>query len=228
MQQHQATLFADNFVLPEAPHWHKGRLWVHDVFDRRLYVLRSDGSRVHSASPRSGTCHCAQNCAPNVAFTNGGRTRVAADMWLHRLTAFDCAPDGVISNARVFAPLPGREPDGICADVQGAIWVACFKTGEVVRVLEGGEITDMVQCGGHATACELGGPDGRTLYCTAYGGTVDDMDSGKRLAAIYTARVPIPGSATVGATPLPARKAMARPQPAEWRLPRTTHTHQGA
>ena len=192
MKEHRATLFADGFLLLEAPRWHQGRLWVSDVFDRKLYFIRPGGSRTHVDEDD-------HECPSGTVLTNGGRTLVAAEMWSHRLTAFDSAPDGTWSNARIFAELPGREPDGICADTEGAIWVACFNTGEAVRVLEGGEITDRVACGRHAIACQLGGEDGRTLFCTAYTGTVEDMDEGKRLAVIYAARVAVPGAAFVRA-----------------------------
>ena len=201
MKEHRATLFADDFLLLEAPRWHQGRLWVSDVFEQKLYFLGPDGSRTHlsEAPQRPGGSAFSSGGTPNVASTNGGRTLVTAEMWSHRLTAFDRAPDGSRSNARIFAELPGREPDGICADAEGAIWVACFNTGEAVRVLEGGEITDRVRCGRHAIACQLGGDDGRTLFCTAYTGTVEDMDAGKRLAVIYAARVAVPAAAFVRA-----------------------------
>lgn len=118
-----------------------------------------------------------------------------AEMWSHRLRVFDRAPDGTLSNGRTFSDLPGREPDGICLDAEGAVWVACFNTGEAIRVLAGGQITDRVQCARHVMACELGGNDGKTLYCVAYNGTMDDLDEGRRLAAIYAHRVTVPGAA---------------------------------
>ena len=199
MKEHRATLFADDFLLLDAPRWHQGRLWVTDVFDQKLYFMRPDGSRTQlsEAPQRPGGSPFSSEGTPNAVSTNGGRTLVAAEMWSHRLRAFDLAPDGTRSNGRIFAELPGREPDGICADAEGAIWVACFNTGDVVRVLEGGEITDRVRCSRHAIACQLGGEDGRTLFCTAYTGTVDDMDTGKRLAVIYAARVAVPAAAFV-------------------------------
>ncbi|GIS66141.1 MAG: hypothetical protein CM1200mP4_4890 [Rhodospirillaceae bacterium] len=56
-------------------------------------------------------------------------------------------------------------PDGICLDMEGAIWVADPHNNEVVRVLEGGAIQDRISLGDRgAYACALGGPDGRTLY----------------------------------------------------------------
>lgn len=49
-------------------------------------------------------------------------------------------------------------PDGICLDAEGAIWVASpGESAEVVRVLEGGEITDRIKVETFPYACMLGG-----------------------------------------------------------------------
>jgi sugar lactone lactonase YvrE len=45
------------------------------------------------------------------------------------------------------------------------VWVALIRTGECIRVAEGGEILDRVSVGATmAIACCLGGHDGRTLF----------------------------------------------------------------
>lgn len=59
-------------------------------------------------------------------------------------------------------------PDGICADAEGAIWVADGLNRRVPRVREGGEIAEEIQPGDGVYACMLGSDDGRTLFmCTA-------------------------------------------------------------
>jgi sugar lactone lactonase YvrE len=86
------------------------------------------------------------------------------------LTAFEVTPDGRLRNRSVFAPLPaGARPDGMCLDAEGAAWVADLSANRLLRVREGGEITDSISTGErHAVACVLGGTDGRTLFiCTA-------------------------------------------------------------
>ncbi|MBA7542232.1 hypothetical protein ES705_34552 [subsurface metagenome] len=45
--------------------------------------------------------------------------------------------DGSLSNRRVWANLKSITPDGICLDIEGAIWVAAPGRHRVVRVLEG-------------------------------------------------------------------------------------------
>jgi sugar lactone lactonase YvrE len=114
--------------------------------------------------------------AEDVRFPNGmvltpdGRMLIVAETYGARLTAFDVADDGALSGRRVFAELPDVAPDGICLDAEGQVWVATARTPEVLRVKEGGEITDRVAIGSGSLsyACMLGGDDGRTLFvCTA-------------------------------------------------------------
>jgi len=104
---------------------------------------------------------------------DGGRTLVLAQTLGMELTAFDRAPDGSLSNRRAWASLVGADgsmvaPDGIAADADGGIWVANALAPAVVRVIEGGTITDTVTTTQNAYACSVGGPDGRhLLVCTA-------------------------------------------------------------
>ncbi len=126
---------------------------------------------------------------------HGGRTLVVAETFGHCLTAFDVAADGSLSNRRCFAALGEHTPDGICLDSAGGIWVASFVTSVFLRVEDGGTITDTVTVGGRrAVACQLGGDDGRTLYCLTYDGTIEDLHHGKAAAAIETVRVQHPGA----------------------------------
>jgi sugar lactone lactonase YvrE len=87
-----------------------------------------------------------------------------------RITAFDVAGDGTLSNMRTFADIPPAEgqrispPDGICLDSEGAVWSADPVGRRLVRVLQGGQVTDVVEFGGKAVvAAALGGSDRRTL-----------------------------------------------------------------
>ncbi len=113
--------------------------------------------------------------ADEIRFPNGtvitpdGGTLIIGESWGGCLTAFDVDADGGLSNRREWAKLDGAVPDGICLDAEGAIWSACPLTGRVLRVREGGEITDVVTVDRNgAYACMLGGAGGTTLFvCTA-------------------------------------------------------------
>lgn len=135
----------------------------------------------------------------SVVFPNGpavtpdGRTLIVAETMGRRLSAFDIAEDGTLSNRRVYAELPGRAPDGIALDAEGAVWVADAEGGACVRVREGGEITDVVDTGRGCFACALGGPDRRTLFLLTGDGFTGEAIR-RRGGAIETVEVDVPGA----------------------------------
>jgi sugar lactone lactonase YvrE len=125
----------------------------------------------------------------------GGDTLVAAESFGHRLTAFAVASDGTLSNRRVFADLGEYGPDGICLDQEGAIWVSAFNHGIFLRVLEGGTVTHRVDLTDRfAVACQLGGSDGRTLFCLTCEGTWEEVCTGKARSRVEVVSVDIPGA----------------------------------
>jgi len=194
-------------VYADLSHWATGDLndFVIDD-DGRVYVGNFGYDLFAGEAPKETDIHIVQADGTlqvggsGVEFPNGaviineGRTLVVAETWRGRLTAFDRSPDGSLSNKRVFAELPGRQPDGMCADAQGAIWVCSFNTGEVLRLTEGAQITHRLEFPGSAVACTLGGEDGRTLYITTYDGSIPDQQARKRLGVLHTVRVAVPAS----------------------------------
>jgi sugar lactone lactonase YvrE len=104
---------------------------------------------------------------PNgMALVDDGRTLVVADSHARQLIGFDVAGDGSLSGQRVWADME-HAPDGICADAEGAIWVASVPGRHCVRVREGGGVLDTVAVDRGCFACMLGGADGRTLFIAA-------------------------------------------------------------
>jgi sugar lactone lactonase YvrE len=108
--------------------------------------------------------------ADGIAFPNGmavtpdNSTLILAESFAARLTAFDIADDGHLSNRRAWAD--GVGPDGICIDVEGAVWTGVGGFGEnlVGRVRDGGEVLERVRLDMPCFACMLGGDDGKTLF----------------------------------------------------------------
>ncbi|GLQ54421.1 SMP-30/gluconolactonase/LRE family protein [Devosia nitrariae] len=134
--------------------------------------------------------------ADGLAFPNGmaitpdGRTLVCAESYGKQLTAFDIAPDGSLTNRRVWAALDGP-PDGICMDAEGAVWSSLGP--KCVRVREGGDLLDEVAVDRMAFACMLGGADGKTLFITANEWTGGVPAPGSEpTGRIYTTRVAVP------------------------------------
>lgn len=147
------------------------------------------GSEADLATPRTAEIVMvtpqgrASVVADELAFPNGtvitpdGATLIVGETFGARLTAFTIEEDGTLSGRRVWASFddkgfaiePDRtSPDGICLDADGGIWVTSPMTREVVRVCEGGAITDRFGVETTPYACMLGGDDGKTLFvCTA-------------------------------------------------------------
>jgi sugar lactone lactonase YvrE len=107
--------------------------------------------------------------AGDLAFPNGmvvtpdNKTLIVAESFAQRLTAFDIAVDGSLSNRRTWAEPVG--PDGICLDADGCIWASsAAMTDDCVRVREGGDVLERVALDRPAFATMLGGPDRRTLF----------------------------------------------------------------
>lgn len=143
----------------------------------------------------------ARSVAEDLGFPNGmvvtpdGNTLIVGESFGGRLTAFTIAPDGSLRDQRVFAALDGAVPDGICLDVEGAVWVACPLSHRVLRVAVGGAVLDEIAFAHTGTfACTLGGDDGRTLFvCTA--ATHDPHEAPTlRSGRIEAVRVDVPGT----------------------------------
>jgi sugar lactone lactonase YvrE len=150
--------------------------------------------------------------AEDLGFPNGmvilpGGVLVVAETFAGRLTAFDVDEDGRLSNRRVWAQFgetPQTEdvgealqrlqvaPDGICADAEGAIWVADPLHARVIRVGEGGEILDEIPTGMGVYACMLGGDDGRTLFLCAAPSFAEHERRPVREAQLLAVRVEVP------------------------------------
>lgn len=130
--------------------------------------------------------------ANGMVLLNGGNTLVVAETYRGCLTAFDIQPTGDLVSRRLWAQLPGGDvPDGICVDAEEAIWVASPTTGSVLRVREGGEVTDSIQTGRKAIACALGGDEGRTLFVSSSESTDRDICLDRRSACIHAFEVAI-------------------------------------
>ena len=93
-----------------------------------------------------------------------GRRLIVAESYGRRLTAFSIEENGALTDRREFADLGKRVPDGICLDAQGGIWVADPRNRSCFRVLEGGEVTEVIELEFNCFACMLGGSDRRTLF----------------------------------------------------------------
>jgi sugar lactone lactonase YvrE len=151
-----------------------------------------------------GTVSCA---ADDLLFPNGHvlsedeRTLIVAESFAKRLTAFDVEADGVLSNRRTFAELQADNgaatvfPDGICFDREHGVWVADVVGRRVIRVLEGGQITESITYDDAAPmACALGGEHRRTLFVCVGGELRHEVSANGDAARIEACEVDVPGA----------------------------------
>jgi sugar lactone lactonase YvrE len=147
---------------------------------------------------RDGTV---RQVADGIAFPNGmavtadNSTLIIAESYGKRLTAFDIAADGGLSNRRIWADLKDGVPDGICIDAENAVWYADVPNKRCVRVREGGVVLETVNVDRGCFACMLGGADKRTLFIMAaeWGGLAKMADSAPT-GQVLTVNAPAPGA----------------------------------
>lgn len=154
----------------------------------------------------------ARKVADGLALPNGivispdNKTLIVAESLAGRLTAFDIAADGSLSNRRVWAE--GLGPDGIKMDAEGAIWVqgadiraATHREdspeGVVYRIGEGGEVLQRIELDKTAFSVTLGGPDGKTLFMLAtefHGAASVKEMADARVGEVVISKVSVPGA----------------------------------
>ena len=138
--------------------------------------------------------------ADEMGFPNGsvitpdGSTLIVGESFNRRLTAFDIEPDGSLARRRVWAQLDDGVPDGICLDAENAIWIASPLTKEVLRVHEGGKVSERIGFATQAIACMLGGADRRTLFVLTAETTDPDESRALASARIEIVDVDVPGA----------------------------------
>jgi sugar lactone lactonase YvrE len=121
------------------------------------------------------------------------RTLLVGETEGHTILAYDRDTDGTLSAHRIWADLGGLRPDGMCLDADGALWIACLDACAVVRVAEGGRELQRIETPGRwATACMLGGADGRQLFVLTAEATPEQVARGEFRARVEVGEVDVP------------------------------------
>jgi sugar lactone lactonase YvrE len=176
----------------------RGNIYVNSIEFDFLGGGQPDGGVIALITPDGAV----RRVAGDLAFPNGmvitpdNATLIVGESFASRLTAFDIAEDGTLSNRRTWADKIG--PDGITIDAEGAIWCSsAVGAKDCARVLEGGEITHRIELDNFCFACMLGGPDRRTLFMmTAEWLGPDKVDEAlaARTGRVLATDVDIPGA----------------------------------
>lgn len=203
----EAGGLAEHADLGSVATWHCNDM----VVDRlgRAYVTNFGDDSHPGVPPRPGKIALVMPdgrvsaVADDMGFANGmaispdGRTFYVGETRSEppRITAFDIATDGSLSNRRVVMAFTDAAPDGICLDAEGALWVASPFTNEALRVLNG-EIVERVSTGDQGCyAVALGGTDSHTLFICTSGSWVPEEARRLRNGRVCTVTVDVPAPA---------------------------------
>lgn len=144
---------------------------------------------------------------PNGSVITDDDVLLVGETFGNRVTAFDITESGELVNRRIwaqFGDLPTETdmevvlgsltvaPDGCCLDADGALWIADALGSRVVRVVEGGEITDQIDTPSGAFACMLIGHDGRQLVICTAPDFHEEARSNAREAVLLSTQVEVP------------------------------------
>lgn len=136
------------------------------------------GTMAYEQTPGAGTLYrfgatldAAEPIETGVTVSNGigfspdGTLAYYADTPTGRIDVFDNVDDR-LGQRRPFVDT-GANPDGLCVDAEGGVWVACYGDSQVRRYGADGRLEAVVEVPvTNVTACTFGGDDLATLYIT--------------------------------------------------------------
>ncbi|UPK96734.1 hypothetical protein LCI18_007669 [Fusarium solani-melongenae] len=188
------TLYAD---LSNIMTGYCGDMYIDSV--GRVY-LDDTGARVlHGEDPSPGrlimvdTGRTAKVAAEHLVFPNAlvitedGKSLFVAETFGQGLLKFDVGP-GDFAEKEAAGKMV--KIDGGCLDAEGNIWLSLLGYDQFIRLDQRGNINARICVSGHATACYLGGEDGKTLYLV-----VNQVPDGE---SIFTAMVAKKTTCAVG------------------------------
>jgi sugar lactone lactonase YvrE len=188
----------------------RGRAYVGNFGFDLMSGAPIETASLHRADPDGTVTEVADDLwFPNGSVITPDDVLLVVETFGNRVSAFDLTDEGQLTNRRVwaeFGPLPSDRSlehalpaltvagDGACLDAEGALWVADATGGRLVRVTEGGTITDEVRPGTPVYACALGGADGRTLFACAAPDFHDEARKAATEGRLIAIRVDVPGA----------------------------------
>jgi D-xylonolactonase len=127
-----------------------------------------------------------------MGFSPDARLLYHCDSTTKAVWAYDVTADRRVKDRRVFAMLPEGWPDGMAVDVEGGVWVAVVRYGEVVRFKANGTLERRMKMpASMVTSLAFGGADMMDLYVV----TADNTEDASRKGTIFRMRADVPGLA---------------------------------
>ena len=125
-----------------------------------------------------------------MGFSPDARLLYHCDSTTKAVWAYDVTADRRLKDRRVFARLPEGWPDGMAVDVEGGVWVAVVRYGEVVRFKADGTLDRRMKMPAEmVTSLCFGGADMMDLYVV----TADNAEDASRKGTVFRMRADIPG-----------------------------------
>ena len=125
-----------------------------------------------------------------MGFSPDGTLLYHCDSTTKAVWAYDVTGDRRLKDRRVFATLAEGWPDGMAVDVEGGVWVAVVRYGEVVRFKANGTLGRRIKMPSlMVTSLCFGGADMMDLYVV----TADNTEDASRKGTIFRMRADVPG-----------------------------------
>jgi D-xylonolactonase len=125
-----------------------------------------------------------------MGFSPDGRLLYHCDSTTKAVWAYDVSADRRLKDRRIFGRLPEGWPDGMAVDIEGGVWVAVVRYGEVVRFKPDGTLDRRMKLPATmVTSLCFGGADMMDLYIV----TADNGEDANRKGTIFRTRTDIPG-----------------------------------
>jgi sugar lactone lactonase YvrE len=173
-----------------------GRAYVGDLgFDLPPPPQRGAVGRIILVMPDGSARVVAEGLRfPNGIAVSADHSRlVVAEMDGECLAQYEMAADGGLRFAGRFGR--AKDPDGICLDRDGAVWVASFSEDAFIRIDRDGQERQRIAVPGRrAIACALGGENRTTLFCLSAATSPDELRQRKSAARIDVVEVETPGA----------------------------------
>lgn len=129
---------------------------------------------------------------PNgIGFSPDGRRLYQSESY-KTLWVYDVAPDGSLSDRRVFADI--QDADGLAVDAEGGVWVARFDSFGVTRFRPDGSVVAHYRVPvREAQSVSFGGPDLRDLYIVTGSSFANPNNLTEKTGTIYKGRADVAG-----------------------------------